>query len=281
MKYCDLHCHSTFSDGTNTPKQLLELAKKVNLSALALTDHNTIDGLESFLQESKNYDILPIAGIEISTEYQDKSIHIVGLFLDKSYFETIKDFLKIPLKRKEESNRLLAINLNKNGYKIDYEKIKKEATRQINRVHFAKQLISGGYVDSVEKACQTILAEDNGIYIPPKRLSSFEAIAFLKSIKAVPVLAHPLLDLTQRELPDFLAKAKEFGLIAIESSYSTYTTQEQEFCEKLAKEYGLLNSGGSDFHGDNKPDIKLGIGKGNLLVPLEYATNLLTEKNKL
>ena len=82
----------------------LELAKKENLSALALTDHNTIDGLETFLQESKNYDILPIAGIEISTEYQDKSIHIVGLFLDKSYFETIKDFLKIPLKRKEESN---------------------------------------------------------------------------------------------------------------------------------------------------------------------------------
>ena len=274
MKVCDLHVHSTFSDGTYTPRQLLEFAKEKSLSAIALTDHNTIDGVYSFLQAGKDFDIECIAGVEISSEYEGKSLHIVGLFLPEKEFGVIKDFLAIPQKRKQQSNDALAISLNKNGYKVDYEKIKAQAKGQINRVHFANELIANGYVDSVATACQTILSEDGGIYVPPKRLTAFEVIEFLKKVKAVPVLAHPLLDLSREELLVFLPIAKRYGLVAMETNYCTYTEEEIDFSIRVANEFSLLTSGGSDFHGDNKPNIKIGIGEGDLKVPYDYALKM-------
>lgn len=274
MKTCDLHVHSTFSDGTYHPKEILRLAKDANLSAIALTDHNTVDGLDFFLKEGENSGIECITGVEISSEYKGKSIHIIGLFLKQKDFPLIKDFLKIPQKRKEESNELLAKRLNEKGYEIDYEQIKLQANGQINRVHFANALIAKGYVDSVEKACQTILSEDGGIYIPPKRLTAEEAIRFIRSVNAVPVLAHSLLDLDREELTEFLYEAKKCGLLAMETRYSKYDGEEETFSEKIAKEFGLLSSGGSDFHGENKPNIKLGVGEGSLCVPYAFVEKL-------
>lgn len=278
MKLCDLHTHSIFSDGTCSPKELLILAKEAGLSAVALTDHNTIAGIDFFLEESKNFDIEAIPGVEISSDYEGTELHILVLCLDNEYFNVINDFLKIPIKRKEASNKLLAERLIEKGYKVDYDKLKSRNRGSLNRVHFAIELIKNGYVSSIKEAFDTILSVKHGLYEEPKRYTAQEVIEFINSINAVSVLAHPLLNLSKEELIEFLPKAKKYGLMAIETRYSKYTQEEQSISTKMAKEFGLLESGGSDFHGKNKPDVQIGIGMGDLQVPYKF---LLEIKNNM
>ncbi len=274
MLLCDLHTHSTFSDGTFSPEQILQLAKEAKLGAVALTDHNTIDGLKIFVEKSKDYGVEAVRGVEISADYGEKELHIVALFLKEEAFPQIESFLNVYLKRKEESNLMLAKRLKEAGYNVDYEKIKKENIGAINRVHFAKQLLNSGQVASIKEAMEGILSKKKGFYVPPKRFTSFEVIEFIKSINAVAVLAHPLLNLTKDELVEFLIEAKKHGLDAIETRYSAFSLEEQEYLEKLATKFNLLLSGGSDFHGTNKPNIAIGKGFGDLQVPLTFAENL-------
>ena len=269
MLLCDLHTHSTFSDGSCSPKELLETAKAAGLVAVELTDHNTVDGLKTFLTDGKNYGIEAVAGVEISCDYNGKELHVLALFIENRLSEMQK-FLEISKSRKEESNKLLAENLVNKGYKIDYEQIKLQTVGSINRVHFANELIKKGYIKTVKEGFDTVLSENAGFYLPPKRLTVFEVIDFIKTINAISVLAHPLLNLTKEELIEFLPEAKQMGLKAIETRYSKYSIAEQEFCTRLAKDFGLLESGGSDFHGANKPDIKIGVGQGGLQVPYKF-----------
>ena len=276
MKLCDLHTHSTYSDGSFSPEELIKLAEKEGLSAIALTDHNTVSGLTHFLTASKNTDVEAALGVEISCDYNGDELHVLALFIENRLAE-VEKFLEIPKARKEASNKSLAENLIKNGYKIDYERMKSQTGGSINRVHFANELIKNGYIKTVNEGFDTILSEERGLYLPPKRLTAFEVLEFIKGIGAVSVLAHPLLNLTKDQLIEFLPKAKDFGLMAMETRYSKYSLEEQEFSTKLAKEFCLLESGGSDFHGENKPDIKLGVGHGDLRVPYEFFKSM---KNK-
>ncbi len=278
MKYCDLHVHSNFSDGTSSPKELLKIASDSGLSAIALTDHNTVDGVQTFLKESEKFDVEAIAGVEISSDYMGKDLHILALFIDQAKLKAVKEFLDIPIKRKTESNDLLAKNLLANGYKIDYNAIKREAAGSINRVHFAKELIKNGYISSVQEGFKTILSEEFGLYVAPIRYSSFEVIKFIKSVGAVPVLAHPLLKLSGKELKVFLEQAKECGLVGIETLYSEYSEEEIALSQSIAKDFSLLQSGGSDFHGENKPHIQMGVGMGNLQIPYNIALKLKNSK---
>lgn len=269
MKLCDLHTHSTYSDGSCSPKELVRLAEKAGLLAVALTDHNTVDGIEPFLTAGKKSNVETIAGVEISCDYNGKELHVLALFIEDCLLD-LKKFLEISKARKEANNKLLAENLVKNGYKIDYEQIKSQTVGSINRVHFANELIKNGYIKTVKEGFDTILSEETGYYVPSKRLTVFEVIEFIKAKNAVSVLAHPLLNLNREELIELLPKAKDAGLMAMETKYSKYGREDQEFSTKLAKEFGLLESGGSDFHGENKPDIKIAIGKGNLQVPYKF-----------
>lgn len=239
MLLCDLHTHSTFSDGSCSPKELLETAKAAGLVAVALTDHNTVDGLKTFLTDGKNYGIEAVAGVEISCDYNGKELHVLALFIENRLSEMQK-FLEISKSRKEESNKLLAENLVNKGYKIDYEQIKLQTVGSINRVHFANELIKKGYIKTVKEGFDTVLSENAGFYLQPKRLTVFEVIDFIKTINAISVLAHPLLNLTKEELIEFLPEAKQMGLKAIETRYSKYSIAEQEFCTRLAKDFGLL-----------------------------------------
>jgi predicted metal-dependent phosphoesterase TrpH len=280
MELCDLHTHSLFSDGALSPEELVLLAKESGLSAVALTDHNTLDGLERFLEQGEKLGVETIAGVEISSEYNGVELHILALFLQRKDFAKMQDFLSIHKKRKEENNISLANRLVENGYMIDYQEIRKKATGVINRVHFANALIEKGYIKSVKEGFDTILSEKNGLYIPPKRLTAFEVIEFIKSINALSILAHPLLDLTREELLGFLKKAKPLGLNGVETIYSEYSIEEQEFSKNLANDLCLLQSGGSDFHGENKPHIKIGIGRGQLKIPYQFVTNMKMELEK-
>lgn len=275
---CDLHVHSTFSDGTLTPAELVYLAEKQNISAVALCDHNTVDGLSAFINAGKNSDVITIAGIEISTEFNNKERHILGLFLPEEKYDEISHMMGKIKVFKEESNEILVRNLRNGGYMIDYDEIKsKNAGAYINRAHIAKALVEKGYFESINEAFAKVLSPDGQFYTPSKRFKALEIIQYLSSIGAVPVCAHPFLGMDTDEVDKFLESAKQNGLVGMETIYSEYDQETQKTAQMLAEKHGLLQSGGSDFHGDNKPDISMGTGKGNLVIPYEFYEEL---KNK-
>lgn len=270
MEYCDLHTRSTYSDGTFSPAQLVAEGLRKKLRAVALTDHNTVAGLPEFLKAAEGTGLEGIPGVEISTGYNNQEVHIVGLFLRQEHYGELERFLDVINQRKEKTNRDLVAALREAGYALNYEEIQERHQGNVNRAVIAAELIEKGYLTDRKEAFRGILSAKNGLYRPPERIPAFEAIRFLSSIHAVPVLAHPYLSLTEEALRTFLPEAKSSGLAAMETHYSTFTPQMTEAVRSLASAFDLLESGGSDFHGGNKPEIQLGSGKGDLAVPYSF-----------
>ena len=280
MKYCDLHTHSVYSDGTCTPRQLVEEAVEAGLGAVALSDHNNVMGLEEFHVAAEGLDIETIGGVELSTDYGSTELHILGLCIEPQHYESINSMMLDYKRRKEESNIRLVEALRRAGYDIDYAAIRdKTPGGQVNRALIAAELTEKGYTQSIKDAFSRLLSEKNGYYEPPVRISSFDAIAYLKSLGAVTILAHPLLSLTAEEVDRFLPEAKRAGLDGMETLYSTYDEEERAAAATLAEKYDLLHSGGSDYHGANKPDIRLGVGRGDLAVPITVLDEIKNRKN--
>ena len=274
-KFCDLHTHSTFSDGTLTPTEIIDAATHIGLSAVALCDHNTVDGLPEFLAAAKSKPVEAITGAEFSVDYDGTELHLLALYIPEKHFGQISQLMVSVNHRKERSNIELVNSLNKAGYLIDYDTIKSGSPNaKINRAHIAAELTRKGYTSSVKEAFDTLLAPEKGFYREPRRVTFWEMLDVIKAIAAVPVLAHPFLNLSEEELANFLPKAKAAGLVGMECLYSSYDSYETEKSLELAATFKLAKSGGSDFHGDTKPDIKLGLGKGNLAIPYTWAVDL-------
>lgn len=273
--FCDLHTHSVFSDGTYTPAQLLEEARSRNLSAIALTDHNTVAGLPDFLAAAQNTTVEAIPGVEFSTDYEGTELHILALYLKQEHFGQVTDLMQQYHRRKDQSNIDLVDKLNKAGYAISYEKIKASTPEgQVNRALIAAELTEKGYTSSVKEAFETLLRQKCGYYTPPQRFTPREMLGIIRDLGAVSVLAHPYLNLKEDALHHFLKQAKPWGLQGMEVHYSTYDEATTLAAQAMADEFSLLYSGGSDFHGRNKPDIRLGEGRGNLKVPTSWAAKI-------
>lgn len=278
-EYCDLHVHSVFSDGTNTPEELIRLALQAGLSAVALCDHNTVAGVPDFLDAAREADLEAIPGVEISTDYVGKELHILALFVGEEHYGSVTQLLAEGDRRKEQSNIDLVAALNRAGYNLDYEAIKAQTPRgHINRAHIAAEMTKLGYVESVQAAFKTLLSPKHGYYQPPERISAFDAIRFIKSIGAVAVLAHPFLSMDEAQLRAFLPEAVACGLDGMEVYYSKYDAATTALAMNIAQEHGILPSGGSDYHGDNKPDIAIGTGRGDLRIPTGWLEQLKTRK---
>ena len=274
MKYCDLHTHSYFSDGTYSPTELIKEAEERGLAAIVLCDHNTVDGLGEFLAAAEGKSVKAIAGIEFSTDYGEIELHIVGMYIDPCHFNAVNEMVTELRRRKDESNMTLIENLRADGYEVDYDEIRASTKGIANRAHIAAKLTEKGYTGSIKEAFDTLLSKESKYYVQPRRLDVFETIKFIKSIGAVAVLAHPFLNLNENELRVFLPKARECGLDAMETLYSTYDEATAALAAEMAREYGLRQSGGSDFHGERKPGISLGIGRGELRVPVSFLEEL-------
>lgn len=275
MKTCDLHTHSTFSDGTYTPTEIVKHAKEIGLSAVALTDHNTSKGLHEFMEAGRTYDLITVPGCEFSTEYLGKEVHVVGLFFPEHNWVEIEDYVEIMNMAKHNSNIKLIRALRKAGYDITFEEVAALTdSDEFNRAHVARALMAKGYVSSVNEAFSTLLREKHGFYVPAKKLGTIATVRFIKAYGGVAIIAHPFLNLTYEELLTFLPLAKEAGLDAIETQYSKFTEEQNMQALELTKQFDLLQSGGSDFHGTTKPDIMLGTGRGSLSVPFDFYTAL-------
>jgi predicted metal-dependent phosphoesterase TrpH len=275
-KICDLHTHSVYSDGTYTPAEIIDEAIRNGLSAVALTDHNTVDGLPDFIAAARGKDIKVVPGAEFSVDHNGIELHILGLFITPEHFDKVAKLMSDVNRKKEESNIVLIESLSRAGYPLNYEEIKaKTPNGMINRSQIADALIEKGYFSSKNECFNSILSPQAGHYKEPKRLTALEIISFIKSINALPVLAHPFLDENEKEkILDFLPQAKKQGLVGIECYYSTYSEKDTEELIQVAERLGLVCSGGSDFHGKAKAGIELGSGYGNLKIPYECYTKL-------
>lgn len=259
--------HSYVSDGTVSPTEVVKLAAEAGMVAMALTDHDTVDGVEEALKAGKEYGIKVVPGIELSADYKGSDLHILGLNVD---YVNEKFREKVAVCRDSRHNRNLKMieKLKECGFDISWEIMEERfGSKSITRAHFAKYLIDEGYVANKDEAFNKYLNPGCPCYVSRVKVTPFEAIDIIKEAGGHPVLAHPLLyKMPYDRLESVIVMLKDRGLEGIEGRYALNKVEDNVFMDKLAKRHGLKMTGGSDFHGSIKPDIFVGIGKGELEV---------------
>lgn len=276
MKYIDLHVHSNASDGSLTPKELVKEAIRCNLAAFALTDHDTIAGVPEAVAAAKGTGLEVIPGAEISAGYKKKDIHILGLLLHPEDTQ-LQYTLDQARKERDTRNEKMANNLAKGGLAIDIDSLKAAFPPDtvLTRAHFARYLMETGQIHSINEAFERYLNADGPYYVPRKYISPEDAISLIRDNGGIPVLAHPLIyHLPEEELDSLICRLKNAGLVGLEVFYSANTGFDEGILRRYANRYDLLMTGGSDFHGSNKPHISLGNGKGNLKIPYSVLEHL-------
>ncbi len=268
MKAVDLHVHSNKSDGSKTPSELVDIALSKGLSAFALTDHDTTEGLAEAMEYAKDKDIEVIPGIELSSEYKGRDIHIVGLFIDPNNERFQKHLTDFKDSRVNRNNKMCQLLRDEAGMDISYEKLMEAYPGSvITRAHYARYMLDHGYVKSLPEAFERYIGDHCKYFVPREKITPEDAVKLILESGGVPVLAHPVLYKMGKEQLDILvARLKEAGLQAIEAIYSTYAPSDERDIKALAKKYNLAISGGSDYHGDAKPGLELGTGYGKLFV---------------
>lgn len=274
-KFIDLHVHSTISDGTFTPEELVSYALKKGLAAFALTDHDTTDGLLAAQKAAKSTGLEVVCGIELSTTWQNRDVHIIGLDIDCSNTSFQKILQEFQDSRELRNDKVLAL-LQKENISITRKEMEKSFPDSIwTRAHFARFLLEHHYVGSIKEAFDRYLGDHARCYVPREKVTPIQAIALIHQGGGKAIFAHPLLCRFSKErLESLLDVLEKAGLDGMETMYSTYTPSEQQRMTKLARRYGLKGSGGSDFHGANKPHIDLGCGQGNLQIPYSVLEEL-------
>lgn len=279
LKYVDLHIHSSYSDGTDTPAELVQLALSLGLSAFALTDHDTTGGFAeaqcALMQAGAADRLRIIPGVEISAAYKDRDIHILGLFIDPGN-EALSSALKIARENRIKRNRTMLQRLCDAGYPMtEAELVQDSDAACIGRMHFANALVARGYAKSKQDAFQRFIGQDCPYYVPRNYITPQDAIALIRGAGGLAILAHPLLyHLERPELEQLVARLMSCGLSGLEAIYTTNSTEDEQYVRTLASRNGLLISGGSDYHGANKPHITMGTGRGNLRIPESIVTTL-------
>ena len=220
-----------------------------------------------------------VPGVEFTTADNGIELHILGLFINPETHYTINSYIDKAATLKEESNYRLVKRLQEHGYDITYVEILENSKGHVNRANIAAELVKKGYIESIDWAFKNILHKDYGLYEPPERLSSIETIRFIREIGAVAVWAHPYFHMTFDQAEEFLPRAVAAGLQGMETIYSTYDDATTEKAKEVCRRFGICESGGSDFHGANKPKISLGKGFGNLRIPYEFYERLKSLKN--
>lgn len=280
MKYIDLHVHSNASDGTLYPKEVVDLAVENNLSAIALTDHDTIDGVleaketaRQWSQLGKTIELIP--GTELSVSYKGRDIHILGLFLDTNN-STLVEELALAKEKRDTRNEKMAKKLRDGGIPITITDMKRnEGEGVLTRAHFAKYLTEKGITKTMKEAFSTYLHSDSPYYVEREYLSPERGIQIIHEAQGMAILAHPLLyKYSLEEIDELVSYLSNLGLDGLEAVYSHNTGFDEGHMRRIANKYNLKISGGSDFHGSNKPDIHIGTGFGNLKIPYSILKDL-------
>ncbi len=264
----DLHIHSVFSDGSFTPEELVREGRRRGLTAMALTDHDTVDGVPRFLEAGRRENLRTIAGVEISADFHPGTMHILGYFVRPDDAQLNEHLVWIREGRSARNAEILS-RLVEHGIRLKTEEIQEIAGGDvIGRPHIAQAMVARGYVESVREAFDRYLARGRPAYAERRRLSPEDSIALIHSAGGAAVLAHPVtLGLNGWDLRRLVRNLRDSGLDGIEAYYSEHTARDVRRYLRLAKDYDLAVSGGSDFHGEAVPGIEMGTGTGKLNVP--------------
>jgi hypothetical protein len=265
----DLHAHSTASDGSDTPSQLVRRAAEIGLTAVALTDHDTLEGIEEATAAARLTSVRLIPGVELSLEWSQGGMHLIVLFLGPGR-GPLRDRLAELQAGRDERNQKMVELLNSLGLSIEYQEVLTEAGGgSVGRPHIAAVMARHGHVDNIASAFDLWLGKGKPAYVGRKRLLPEEAIGLARMEGAVPILAHPHtmgID-TAEDMATTLRRLRAAGLIGLECHYPLYSPDERLEYVDLARRFDLVPSGGSDYHGRYKVGIDLGVGKGDLRVP--------------
>lgn len=255
----DLHTHTTFSDGTYTPEEIIKLCYKRNLKAIAITDHDTTEGIKYARDIAKELNIELIEGIEFSADYKGIEIHVLGYFLDIENKELLNLLEDLKISR-DDRNKELIKKLNDIGLDISFDYVKSLSNGGlITKAHFAKAIVKKGYAKTNNEAFSLYLGRGKPAYVPRVLISYKEAIDYILNAGGIPVLAHPMIyKLSDKDIEIAIKDLKEAGLKGIECYYPSNTLSQTNLLVSLSKKYDLKVTGGSDFHGENRPNVILG-----------------------
>lgn len=271
MKFIDLHVHSTASDGSFSPAEVAAAAEEKGLSAIALTDHDTTDGVDEALAAAENMEVEVIPGIEISCVYEGKEIHILGLCLDHKNKELL-DFLKTTRQKRDSRNTEMLRAFQDGGFPLTWDDLFDGVPGTVvTRAHFARALLKKGCVSSVDQAFKKYLSPGCPYYRKKEDVTPKQAMEILRTARAFPALAHPCqYKFGWEKTEELIVYLKSLGMLGLECFHSSNNQAESARLRALADRHGLCVTGGSDFHGAAKPDISIGTGRGNLRVPAFY-----------
>lgn len=273
--FIDLHTHSTASDGVYSPTELLQHAREVGIRILALTDHDSTQGIEEAARVAATLDIDFIPGIEINTDISGGEVHVLGYFLDcqQSAFQNI---LRILRDARERRGQRMVELLNQEGLHISWERVREIAQGAVGRPHVAQALLEAGYIQTIGEAFDKYIGTGRPGYVPRYKLTPYDAVRLIASAKGLPVIAHPLNIPGLAELRNWLPGLCEAGMVGLETYYGEYTPEDEQALLALAQEYHLIPSGGTDFHGPGIHPTPL----GGRYVPYESVEHLKAEAAK-
>lgn len=270
----DLHVHTTASDGTFTPSDVILLAKKAGLAAMAITDHDTVSGIDEALSKAnkENFELIP--GIEISVG-NTENVHIIGLYINHKSKELVQ-IVDIMKKHRFERNKMLIDNMKKEGFDISYEKVCDSMnTNNVGRLHIAHYMQKNGITNDYRKIFKKYLIPGTKTYVPMKNVSEEEGIQAILKSGGIPILAHiNYLKQNDEETEKTVKRLINFGLMGIEVFYSGYDNHTEKIAHRISEKYNLVKSGGTDFHGARRPGVYLGTGRGNLCVPYDFLVDI-------
>lgn len=257
----DLHIHTIFSDGLLTPEQVVNKAIKLNLKAIAITDHDTVDGIRPALNEAKKYtEFEVVPGVELSTDWHSEEIHILGYYIDHNDLNLRTALVSFQQKRSERVEKIIA-KLKNMGIDISIKDVyAKSKGTSLGRPHIALALVEKGYVGSVQEAFKNYLNKGKPAYVPKEKLTPFSAIDIIKQSSGIPVLAHPGL----LEDSSIINELISYGIMGIEVVHKNHNKAQVDYFTKLALNNNLLLTGGSDSHGETPLLL------GSFDIPLDY-----------
>ena len=277
----DLHMHSTCSDGTLTPEELVATALDLGLEAAALTDHDTVSGVERFLSAASGTPLRAVPGVELASMLFNKDIHIVGLFIDPACPSLLSALEQMRLWR-EERNAEMVENIRSKGYGITMDEVLAEAGGEsVGRPHMASVLLKKGYFQDMQSVFGRLIGRNGSCFVLRKYYPVDACIRLIHEAGGLAVWAHPLHAAhgARAALRKIGSRLVSYGLDGLECYYSMFAEQQQTNALDFARARSLLVSGGSDFHGASHPQVKMGTGiDGNLAIPFEIYERLLAEK---
>ena len=278
----DLHAHTTESDGSFTPEELILEAKRKGLSAIAITDHDTFAGIDKAAPIAAMHDIELIPGIEFSTDYNGKEVHVLGLYIDTKH-PLLNEKLKEFREGRDNRNVLIVENLQKEGFDITMDALKAENPDcVITRANIARFLYEHGMIPSIQTAFEKYIGDNCKCFVNRFKITPMDAVRLIKEAGGTAILAHPLLyHMSTPVLQKMVDDMKEAGLDGIEAVYCTYSASEEREMKEFARINELLISGGSDFHGSTKPKLELATGYGKLYIPYSILEEIKKHRNML